>query len=61
VDLGQVDNSRTRMAIIRRKDTPMVAGTDESLRKEFPKARSGPVLDLSWGWEPTWTMKTNYR
>jgi Tol biopolymer transport system component len=60
VDLGKVDNSRTRMAIIRRIDTPMVGGTDESLRREFPKANTGPMLDLSWGWEPTWTMKTDY-
>ncbi len=60
VDLGKVDNSRTRMALIRRKDTPMAGGTDESLRREFPDARQGPVLDLSWGWEPTWTMNTAY-
>ena len=60
VDLGRVDNSRTRMALIRRQDTPMIGGTDESLRREFPNARQGPVLDLSWGWEPTWTMKTDY-
>ncbi len=60
VDLGKVDNSRTRMAIIRRKDAPMVGGTDASLRREFPNARQGAVLDLSWGWEPAWTMKTDY-
>jgi Tol biopolymer transport system component len=60
VDLGKVDNSRTRMAIVRRKDTPMIGGADESLRREFPNARTGPVLDLSWGWEPSWTMKTAY-
>jgi Tol biopolymer transport system component len=60
VDLGRVDNSRTRMAIIRRNDTPMVGGTDESLHRQFPNARTGPLLDLSWGWEPTWTMKTDY-
>ncbi len=56
VDLGKVDNSRTRMAIVRRKDTPMIGGADESLRREFPSARTGPVLDLSWGWEPTWSI-----
>jgi Tol biopolymer transport system component len=54
VDLGKVDNSRTRMAIIRRKDTPMIGGSDESLRREFPNARTGPLLDLSRGWEPSW-------
>ncbi len=44
------------MAIIRRKDTPMVGGNDVSLKGEFPDARSGPMLDLSWGWEPDWTL-----
>lgn len=54
-DLGKVENSRTRMAIIRWQDTPMVGGNSESLHKEYPGARSGPLLDLSWGWEPHWT------
>jgi hypothetical protein len=54
-DLGKVDNSRTKMAIIRWKDTPMVGGHSESLHKKYPGARSGPLLDLSWGWEPHWT------
>jgi len=54
-DLGKVDNSRTKMAIIRWKDTPMVGGHSESLHKKYPSARSGPLLDLSWGWEPHWT------
>jgi Tol biopolymer transport system component len=56
LDLGKVDNSRTRMALIRRKDTPMVGGSDESSRREFPDTRSGPVLDLGPGWEPSWVM-----
>jgi len=54
-DLGKVHNSQTRMAIIRWDDTPMVGGDIESLRAEYPDARSGPLLDLSWGWEPHWT------
>ena len=54
VDLGKVDNSRTRMTIIRLKDTPMVASREPSLQKELNGARSGPALDLSWGWEPDW-------
>jgi Tol biopolymer transport system component len=54
-DLGKVDNSQTTMAIVRWKDTPMVGGGSESLRADYPDARSGPLLDLSWGWEPHWT------
>ncbi len=56
VDLGKVKNSRTRMAIIRWTDTPIVLGPDESLGKRYPNAGHGPVLDLSWGWEPHWTF-----
>jgi Tol biopolymer transport system component len=44
-DLGKVDNSQTAMAIIRWEDTPMVGGDSESLRAEYPDARSGPLLD----------------
>lgn len=54
-DLGKVDNSQTTMAIIRWKDTPMVGQGSQSLRADYPDARSGPMLDLSWGWEPHWT------
>jgi Tol biopolymer transport system component len=54
-DLGEVDNSLTTMAIIRFQDTPVIAGKNESLRKAYPDANNGPVLQLSWGWEPHWT------
>jgi Tol biopolymer transport system component len=54
-DLGQVDNSRTKMALMRLADRPIVAGAGEALRKAYPKAKQGPVLDLPWGWEPHWT------
>jgi Tol biopolymer transport system component len=54
-DLGKVDNSKTRMAIVRWADTPVLIGENAPLRKTWPQARSGPLLDLSWGWEPHWT------
>ena len=54
-DLGKVDNSQTTMAIVRWKDTPMIGRGSESLLADYPDARSGPLLDLSWGWEPHWT------
>jgi Tol biopolymer transport system component len=56
LDLGKVDNSRTRMAIVRWADTPMVGRQSQALRQRYPEARHGPVLDLSWGWEPHWTF-----
>ncbi len=54
-DLGKVDNSRTSMSIIRMSDAPVIVGDDPVLRKRFPKAKSGPRMDLLWGWEPDWT------
>ena len=56
-DLGKVDNSRTSMSIVRLADVPVVVGDDPAFRSRFPKARTGPRLDLSWGWEPHWTSK----
>ncbi len=56
-DLGKVDNSRTSMSIVRLADVPVVVGGDPAFRSRFPKARAGPRLDLSWGWEPHWTSK----
>jgi Tol biopolymer transport system component len=54
-DLGKVDNSYTEMALIRLEDTPIVGGKSEALQGQYPKAKSGPVLELSGGWEPHWT------
>jgi Tol biopolymer transport system component len=56
IDLGRVDNSRTRMAIIRTADTPMLRGQDAAAAPGTRSPRSGPLLDLSWGWEPHWTF-----
>jgi Tol biopolymer transport system component len=53
-DLGEVDNSLTTMAIIRFQDAPVIIGKNEALRKAYPKANDGPVLQLSCGWEPHW-------
>jgi Tol biopolymer transport system component len=54
-DLGEVDNSLTKMAIIRFQDAPVIIGKNEALRKAYPEANDGPVLQLLWGWEPHWT------
>jgi len=54
-DLGKVDNSLTTMAIIRFQDAPVIAGKNDALRMACPDAVSGPILQLSMGWEPHWT------
>jgi Tol biopolymer transport system component len=54
-DLGKVDNSRTRLAITRFADAPVANGAAGSTTHRSPGARRGPILDLSWGWEPHWT------
>jgi Tol biopolymer transport system component len=57
-DLGEVDNSQTTMVIIRFQDAPVIIGKNEALRKVYPDANNGPILQLSWGWEPHWTYAT---
>ena len=54
-DLGKVDNSLTTMALMRLKDAPTIGGKSPELRKLHPGSKEGPVLDLSFGWEPHWT------
>ena len=54
-DLGRVKGSRTRLAVIRFADTPMIVGNNDALRKQYPEAKNAPMLDLGWGWEPAWT------
>lgn len=54
-DLGKVDDSMTTMALMRLKDAPTIGGTSPGIRKLHPGSKDGPVLDLSFGWEPHWT------
>ena len=54
-DLGKVDNSLTTIALMRLKDAPTIGGPSPALRKLHPDTKDGPVLDLSFGWEPHWT------
>jgi len=54
-DLGEVDQSNTTMAVIRRQDAPVARGPDGGRHKEYPNAGAGPMLDLGRGWEPHWT------
>jgi len=55
-DLGVVENSKTTIGLLRLKDTPIIGGKSEVLWSQYPKAKAGPVLDLSSGWEPHWTL-----
>ena len=54
-DLGKIDNSLTTMVLMRLKDAPTIGGKSPELRKLYPGSKEGPVLDLSFGWEPHWT------
>ena len=54
VDLGRVDNSRTRMMVVRMSDTPVVLGTSKDLEQKYPRASDGAKVGLllGWGWKP---------
>jgi Tol biopolymer transport system component len=54
-DLGPVENSHTSMAIIRMADAQTSGEPDRAKTTRPRSAPRGPVLDLSWGWEPHWT------
>ncbi len=56
-DLGQVDISKTTMAICRVQDTPILIGSGDcdGMRARYPNSQNGPVLELPRGWEPDWT------
>lgn len=54
-DLGGDENRRTRMALIRRADTPIRGDAADTGGRGRVLGRRGPVLDLSWGFEPHWT------
>ena len=56
-DLGEVDIAQTTMAICRVQDIPILIGPGDcdGMRDRYPKARTGPVLQLERGWEPDWT------
>jgi hypothetical protein len=55
-DLGEVDHAQTTIGIIRLADAPVVGGKSDVLRKQYPGAKDGPMLDLGPGWEPHWTL-----
>ena len=55
-DLGPVDNAQTVMSVVRRRDTPMIGGEAERLRRVYPAAKPGTRLDLGPGWEPDWAV-----
>jgi hypothetical protein len=55
VDLGRVENSGTRMTIVRMADTPIAVGSSPAFRRKYADARPGPSLWLTSGWEPHWT------
>ena len=43
------------MGLMRLADAPIVGGLSLELRKHYPTAKRGPVLELPAGWEPDWT------
>ena len=45
------------MGLMRLADAPIVAGSSPDLRKLYPQAKRGPVLELPAGWEPDWTAE----
>ena len=53
---GDAMNAGAPMGLLRMRDAPTVAGISRSAREEHPDAKASPVLTLTPGWEPHWTL-----
>lgn len=54
-DGGGSEKSGAPMYIMRLADAPTIGGESYDLREVHPNTKDGPVLQLTWGWEPCWT------
>ncbi|GEM_PF-397386 len=54
---GDPQNAGAPMGLLRMADAPIVTGESRELRALHPAAKSGPVLTLPIGWEPSWTER----
>ncbi|MEI6535093.1 MAG: hypothetical protein WCN98_07130 [Verrucomicrobiaceae bacterium] len=53
---GDSGRAGSPMGLMRVSDAPVVGGESKMTRSRFPQAKSGPVLKLPVGWEPSWTL-----
>ena len=54
-DLGKIQNTKTRIGIVRFSETPIAIGNNESAVNFLSNIPKSPVADLGYGWEPDWT------
>ena len=54
---GDPTHAGAPMALMRLGDAPIIRNADDELRKKFPAAKAGPVLQLPAGWEPCWNQR----
>jgi len=54
---GDPANGGAPMALMRLADAPIIGGDSAVLRKLYPQAKSGPVLQPPNRWEPCWTLR----
>jgi len=53
---GDPHHAGSPMAIMRLSDAPTIGGASPTLRKRYPRANNGVLLDLPKGWKPHWGM-----
>lgn len=53
---GDPERGGAPMGLMRLSDAPIIGGDSVDLRALHPGAKSGPVLNLPAGWEPSWTL-----
>ena len=55
-DGGGAESKGALMVVLRLSDAPMIGGESEELRALHPEAKDANVLELTYGWEPDWTL-----
>ncbi|MDZ4860240.1 MAG: hypothetical protein SGI88_14785 [Candidatus Hydrogenedentes bacterium] len=56
VDGGGSESAGAPICVMRLADAPIIQGESMDLRAVHPITNDGPVLELSAGWEPCWTL-----
>ncbi len=59
VEDGNPEAGGAPMSLMRLSDAPIIEGDSPAVRAQHPDAKSGPVLALPTGWEPSWTSSEN--
>lgn len=56
-DGGGAESKGALMCVMRMADAPTIGGESPELHAKHANTKNGPVLELTFGWEPHWTYE----